>query len=220
MASGRLLIKDGHVLTLDPSLGDFERADVLIEDGRIAAVEPVARDRRLRGPGRCRKDRDAGLRGHPPPHLADGAARHLRGLDAPGLLQGHPPEHLDGAQSRGHLRRQLCRRARGPRRRSHEPARLLSLQQHPGPCRRGRFAGSRTPGSERSSRTASIRCRSPSPSSRATKHGSRTRAACAPTACPRAGDGFRWASRSPSSDSSRSTQHAVRSRPRASSMSW
>ena len=41
MASGRLLIKDGHVLTLDPSLGDLERADVLIEDGRIAAVEPA-----------------------------------------------------------------------------------------------------------------------------------------------------------------------------------
>jgi 5-methylthioadenosine/S-adenosylhomocysteine deaminase len=40
MASGRLLIQDGHVLTLDPALGDFERADLLIDDGRIAAVEP------------------------------------------------------------------------------------------------------------------------------------------------------------------------------------
>ena len=40
MASDRLLIKDGHVLTLDPSLGDLERADLLIEDGRIVAVEP------------------------------------------------------------------------------------------------------------------------------------------------------------------------------------
>ena len=36
----RLLIKDGCVLTLDPALGDFDRADVLIEDGRIAAVRP------------------------------------------------------------------------------------------------------------------------------------------------------------------------------------
>ena len=40
MARDRLLIRDGHVLTLDPSLGDFERADILVEDGRIAAVEP------------------------------------------------------------------------------------------------------------------------------------------------------------------------------------
>jgi 5-methylthioadenosine/S-adenosylhomocysteine deaminase len=40
MARERLIVKDGHVLTLDRSLGDFERADVLVEDGRIAAVEP------------------------------------------------------------------------------------------------------------------------------------------------------------------------------------
>jgi 5-methylthioadenosine/S-adenosylhomocysteine deaminase len=36
----RLLIRDGHVLTLDRSLGDFERADILIEDGRISAIQP------------------------------------------------------------------------------------------------------------------------------------------------------------------------------------
>ena len=40
MAGERLLIRDGCVLTLDPGLGDFERADVLVEDGRIAAVGP------------------------------------------------------------------------------------------------------------------------------------------------------------------------------------
>jgi 5-methylthioadenosine/S-adenosylhomocysteine deaminase len=36
----RLLIEDGCVITLDSVLGDFERADVLVEDGRIAAVAP------------------------------------------------------------------------------------------------------------------------------------------------------------------------------------
>jgi cytosine/adenosine deaminase-related metal-dependent hydrolase len=36
----RLLIRGGHVLTLDPSLGDFSPGDVLVEDGRIAAVSP------------------------------------------------------------------------------------------------------------------------------------------------------------------------------------
>jgi 5-methylthioadenosine/S-adenosylhomocysteine deaminase len=36
----RKLIKDGIVLTLDRGIGDFDRADVLVEDGRIAAVGP------------------------------------------------------------------------------------------------------------------------------------------------------------------------------------
>jgi 5-methylthioadenosine/S-adenosylhomocysteine deaminase len=40
-APGRpLLIKGGCVLTLDRALGDFERADVLVEDGKISAVRP------------------------------------------------------------------------------------------------------------------------------------------------------------------------------------
>lgn len=34
----RLLIRGGHVLTLDSELGELESADVLVEDGRIAAV--------------------------------------------------------------------------------------------------------------------------------------------------------------------------------------
>jgi 5-methylthioadenosine/S-adenosylhomocysteine deaminase len=37
---GRCLIKGGIVLTLDPQVGDFARADVLIEDGKIRAVRP------------------------------------------------------------------------------------------------------------------------------------------------------------------------------------
>jgi cytosine/adenosine deaminase-related metal-dependent hydrolase len=36
----RTLIKGGVVLSLDPAVGDHERADVLIEGGRIAAVRP------------------------------------------------------------------------------------------------------------------------------------------------------------------------------------
>jgi len=37
---GRTLIKNGVVLTMDSGLGDFERADVLVEGGKIAAVRP------------------------------------------------------------------------------------------------------------------------------------------------------------------------------------
>jgi cytosine/adenosine deaminase-related metal-dependent hydrolase len=39
--SGRpILLKGGCVLSLDPAVGDFERADVLVEGGKISAVRP------------------------------------------------------------------------------------------------------------------------------------------------------------------------------------
>lgn len=40
MAGTRLLIRGGTVITIDRSLGDFDRADVLVEDGKIIAVGP------------------------------------------------------------------------------------------------------------------------------------------------------------------------------------
>src|SRR5258705_12729395 len=41
IAPGRpILIKGGCVLTLDRAIGDFETADVLIENGKISAVRP------------------------------------------------------------------------------------------------------------------------------------------------------------------------------------
>jgi cytosine/adenosine deaminase-related metal-dependent hydrolase len=40
LAQRRLLIKGGIVLTLDRQVGDFARADVLIEDGKIREVRP------------------------------------------------------------------------------------------------------------------------------------------------------------------------------------
>lgn len=36
----RILLKGGVVLTMDPAIGDFEKADVLIEGSKIAAVAP------------------------------------------------------------------------------------------------------------------------------------------------------------------------------------
>jgi cytosine/adenosine deaminase-related metal-dependent hydrolase len=38
--TGRMLLKGGCVLSLDPAVGDFDSADVLIEGGKIAAVRP------------------------------------------------------------------------------------------------------------------------------------------------------------------------------------
>ncbi len=40
MAASRLLIRNGCVITLDPQLGDFGWADVLIEGDTIVAVGP------------------------------------------------------------------------------------------------------------------------------------------------------------------------------------
>ncbi len=36
----RLLIKNGHVLTLDAAIGDFKNADILIERGKIVEIRP------------------------------------------------------------------------------------------------------------------------------------------------------------------------------------
>lgn len=36
----RTLLRAGHVISMDPDIGDLPRGDVLIEDGKIAAVQP------------------------------------------------------------------------------------------------------------------------------------------------------------------------------------
>ncbi|MFJ8591545.1 amidohydrolase family protein [Streptomyces sp. NPDC093598] len=36
----RTLLRSGHVISMDPNIGDLPQGDVLVEDGRIAAVEP------------------------------------------------------------------------------------------------------------------------------------------------------------------------------------
>lgn len=38
--SDKTLIRGGHVLTVDPSIGDLAKGDVLVEDGQIVAVQP------------------------------------------------------------------------------------------------------------------------------------------------------------------------------------
>src|SRR5262249_53620739 len=40
LSQRRILLKGGVVLTLDRAVGDFARADVLIEDGKIREVRP------------------------------------------------------------------------------------------------------------------------------------------------------------------------------------
>ncbi|MDC0767187.1 amidohydrolase family protein [Streptomyces sp. HD] len=38
--TNRTVLRGGHVLSMDPGIGDLPQGDVLIEDGRIAAVQP------------------------------------------------------------------------------------------------------------------------------------------------------------------------------------
>ena len=40
MASKRTLLKNGCVLSVDPKVGNFPQADVLIDGSKIAAVSP------------------------------------------------------------------------------------------------------------------------------------------------------------------------------------
>lgn len=44
MATQRTLVRGGHVLTMDPAIGELPRGDVLIEDGTITAVAPSLGD--------------------------------------------------------------------------------------------------------------------------------------------------------------------------------
>ena len=90
----RVLLRGGHVLSMDAEVGELPVGDVLVEDGRIAAVAPeIDADGRRPG-GRVRARGDAGLRGHPPAHVAGAVPRRLRRLDARGLLPRHPDHDL------------------------------------------------------------------------------------------------------------------------------
>ena len=37
----KLLVRGAHIVTMDPALGDMARADILVEDGAIAAIGPA-----------------------------------------------------------------------------------------------------------------------------------------------------------------------------------
>jgi len=67
----RIAIVNGCVLSMDPGVGELERGSVLIEDDRVAAVEPdLGRWKPTRFDAARRRDH-ARVRRHPPPHLAD-----------------------------------------------------------------------------------------------------------------------------------------------------
>ena len=78
----RILLRGGVVLSLDPKVGDFEKADVLIDGKMIAAGRARHLRRRCRGGRLLGHDRHARLHHHAPSPVRDAAAEHHRGWPA------------------------------------------------------------------------------------------------------------------------------------------
>ena len=132
----RTLLRGGIVLTSDPALGVLWPGDVLIEGDRIAAVGPSLQRGRRPGHRRHRPHRHAGLRRHPPPHLAVDRAHDRLRLVAHRVPRGPALRAVQALPARGHLRRQPPRRPRGARLRHHDARRLVAQPVHPGARRR------------------------------------------------------------------------------------
>ena len=138
-APGRaILIKNGHVLTLDRALGDFENADVLIEGKTITAVRPnitapnaevIDAARMIVMPGLVDTHR----------HMWQGI---LRNVLARRLARGLSRRRAAHLRRQIYARRRLCRRplqrARRDRQRRDLRARLVAHPQQPRPHRRRR----------------------------------------------------------------------------------
>ncbi len=96
----RILLRGGVVLTLDAKVGDFEKADVLIDGKTIAQVAPDISARRCRSRRLLGHDRHARLHHDAPSSVRDLTAKHHRGWTsrrsvAAGDLWVRGPEHLD-----------------------------------------------------------------------------------------------------------------------------
>ena len=144
MAQHDLLISSGHVVTLDPETGDLPGGDVLIRDGRIAAVgaalgsrAPDARVVDARGrlvmPGLSTPIGTSG-RERSPLHRAGLAVRLLRcGDDGPGAAL-----HAGGS-----LRRYVVGRAAGTQRGNHDRRGLVTQPVQLAARRRKRASAAR-----------------------------------------------------------------------------
>ena len=71
----RVVIQGGIVLSMDPGVGDFVEADVVIDHGVIEAVGPHLAEGRRGSDRRGRHDRDPGVRRHASPLLPGHSAR-------------------------------------------------------------------------------------------------------------------------------------------------
>ena len=203
---GKILLKGGTVLSVDPQIGDLPTGDVLIDGDTIAGVEAEHRCRR-RGRGLHGQNRHPGLRGHAPAHVGGGDPQLRPQRHARRLLRGGARHLRPALPAGGRLRQQRRRVARVPQRRDHDPRGLVPHQQHsrpPGRCHRWP-AGDRHPRAvrlrqrqhlARRSTGSSARRRSPATTCGASARGtSPPTAVCSPWAWPPGGRGSprtRW----------------------------
>ena len=209
--SERVLLRGGYVLSMDDEIGELPAGDVLIEDGRIAAVAPRIESRDAERRRRRRARRHAGLRRHPPAHVADAAARvcadwtlmdYFRGIRMHDLARRYAAEDVYAGNYVGALEAldagvttildfSHCNNTP-----EHADAALA------GPARRRHPRGVRL--------RATSRRRRPSRRSPTTTSGSPTRGGSASASCSsRRRAASRWASRSPRSACCRSTRRVA-----------
>ena len=190
----RVLLRGGHVLSMDPDIGDVYGGDVL---SRTARSQPSASGSTpgrpsvidasdcIVMPGFIDSHRHTWETGDP----RDRARRQPRRL-----LRPRPRPARPCVPARGRLRRQLPRLARGDRRGRDDAPRLVAHLEHAGALGRGDPRAAATPASGRCTATATRTPRSPTGGTRARSRRRRTSGACASatsratTACSRS----RW----------------------------
>ena len=138
MASSRLLIRAGTVLTLDPQLSDLSPGEILVEDGKIVAVgndlgatdvETIDAGDSIVMPGFVDTHR----------HTWQSVIRNIAvRLDARPVPDRRALRHEPALPAAGHLYRQPAGHRRGARLRHHDAARLVA---QPGDARARRRGG-------------------------------------------------------------------------------
>ncbi len=138
-----IVLRGGTVLTMNDAHEVLHDADVLVIGDRIEKVGP-----NLEVPGehenhrREQRHRDAGHDRHAPAHVADGAARLWRGLDAVAVLRLLLPRAREDLPPAGHPRGQRAVGDRVARRRRDHDRRLVA---RPADGRSRRRRGRRAP---------------------------------------------------------------------------
>ena len=131
----RYIIRAGSVMSIDPHVGDFAQADVLVEGKKIVAVGPKLKASDAAVIDATRPHRHAGLHRHAPspvrdrapqlPRRRDPAARRHAGRHDQ-LLPAHPADVRPRVPSEGRLHQRAVRLAQPARWRRHDGARHLA----------------------------------------------------------------------------------------------
>ena len=130
---GDYLIRDGAIVSVDPTIGDLARGSILVRDGVIVDVGEDVDGAGRRGDRRLRDARHAGAdRLAPPPVECDRSELPGGGLR---VLPGEVGD-VGGVRARRLLQQRPPRPRRVRARRHHHRAQLVAQHAHAGPRRR------------------------------------------------------------------------------------